>query len=50
MRIIFRRTYDRVILDQLSICMSERNSIIRLVLLAYNQMSAMVFHGLIRYT
>jgi hypothetical protein len=47
MKSLFRRAYDRVILDQLQISMSERNNIIKLVSLCHSQMSADIFRGLI---
>lgn len=49
MKVIPRRLYDRVLLDELDISMSERNNIIRLVSLTHNQLSAKVFRPMIRY-
>jgi hypothetical protein len=49
MKVIPRRLYDRVLLDELDINMSERNNIIRLMSLTHNQLSAKVFHPMIRY-
>jgi len=49
MKSIIRCAYDRVILDQLSIFMSTRDNIIRLVSLVHSQMSAKIFQGLVRY-
>jgi hypothetical protein len=49
MKSIFRHTYDRVMLDQLPIVMSERTNIIRLVSLVHSQMSSKLFEPMIRY-
>ncbi|CAF1461217.1 unnamed protein product [Adineta ricciae] len=43
MKVIPRRLYDRVLLDELDINMSERNNIICLMSLTHNQLSAKVF-------
>ncbi len=40
---------DRANLDQLTIAMCKRDNIIKLVSLCYSQMSAQIFHGLIKY-
>ncbi|CAF1331100.1 unnamed protein product [Adineta steineri] len=48
MKSLFRLAYDRVILDQLPISMAERNNIIKLVSLCHSQMTADIFHGLIK--
>jgi hypothetical protein len=50
MKVIPRRLYDRVLLDELDINMSERNNIIRLMSLTHNQLSAKVFRPMIQYT
>jgi hypothetical protein len=49
MKVIPRRLYDRVLLDELDINISERNSIIRLMPLTHNQFSAEVFRSMIQY-
>lgn len=49
MKVIPRRLYDRVLLDELDINMSERNNIIRLMSLTHNQLSAKVFRPMIQY-
>ena len=50
MKSIIRRADDRVILDQLSISMSTRDNIIRLVSMMLSQMCTKIFHGLVHYT
>ena len=49
MKVILPRLYDRVLLDELDINMSERNNIIRLMSLTHNQLSAKVLHPMIQY-
>ena len=49
MKVIPRRLYDCLLLDELDINMSERNNIIRLMSLTHNQLSAKVFHPMIQY-
>ena len=49
MKVIPRRLYDRVLLDELDINISERNNIIRLMSLTHNQLSAEVFRPMIQY-
>jgi hypothetical protein len=49
MRVIPRRLYNRVLLDELDINISERNNIIRLMSLTHNQLSSEVFHRMIQY-
>ncbi|CAF1957583.1 unnamed protein product [Rotaria magnacalcarata] len=49
MKSIIRKMYDRVMLDQLSISLMERNNIIQLISLVHSQMSAPIFQNLIRY-
>jgi hypothetical protein len=49
MKVIPRRLYDRVLLDELYINISERNNIIRLVSLTHNQLSSEVFRRMIQY-
>ena len=49
MKVIPRRVYDRVLLDELDINISERNNIIRLMSLTHNQLSAEVFRPMIQY-
>ena len=48
MKVIYRRLYDCVLLDELDINMSERDNIIRLMSLTPNQLSANVFHPMIQ--
>jgi len=50
MKVIPRRLYDRVLLYELDINISERNNIIRLMSLTHNQLSAEVFRPMIQYT
>lgn len=49
MKVIPRRVYDHVMLDELDINMSERNNIIRLTSLNHNQLSAEPFRRMIQY-
>lgn len=49
MKVILRRLYDRVLLDELDINMSERNNIIRLMSLTHNQLCSEVFRPMIQY-
>ena len=49
MKVIPRRLYDRVLLDELDINMSERNNIIRLMSLTHNQLCSEVFRPMIQY-
>lgn len=49
MKLIPRRSSDRVLLDEIDINMSERNNVIRLMSLTHNQLFAKVFHSMIRY-
>jgi hypothetical protein len=49
MKVIPRRLYDCVLLDELDINISERNNIIRLTSLNHNQLSSEVFCGIIQY-
>jgi hypothetical protein len=49
MKVIPRRLYDRVLLDELDINISERNNIIRLMSLTHNQLCAEVFRPMIQY-
>jgi hypothetical protein len=48
MKVIPRRLYDRVLLDELDINMSERNNIIRLMSLTHNQLSSEIFRPMIQ--
>ncbi|CAF1517005.1 unnamed protein product [Didymodactylos carnosus] len=50
MKVIPRRIYDRVMLDELDINMGERNNIIRLTSLNHNQLSSESFRRMIQYT
>jgi hypothetical protein len=49
MKVILRWLYERVLLNELDINMSERNNIIRLMSFTHNQLSAKVFRPMIRY-
>ena len=49
MKVIPRRLFDQVLLDELDINISERNNIIRLTSLTHNQLSAEVFPKMIQY-
>jgi len=49
MKVIPRQMYDRVMLDELDINMSERNNIIRLTSLNHNQLSSETFRRMIKY-
>ena len=49
MKVIPRQIYDRVILDELDIYMSECNNIIRFIPLTQNQLSSETFHRMIQY-
>ena len=49
MKVIPRRLFDRVLLDELDINISERNNIIRLTSLTHNQLSSEVFRKMIQY-
>ncbi len=49
MKVVSRRLYDRVLLDELDINISERNNIIRLMSLTHNQISSEVFCRMIQY-
>jgi hypothetical protein len=49
MKVIPRRLYDHVLLDELDINISERNNIIRLTSLNHNQLSSEVFRQMIQY-
>ena len=48
-KVIARRVYDRVILDDIDIQMAQRNNIIRLHSLIHNQISAPIYTPMIRY-
>ncbi|CAF1019988.1 unnamed protein product, partial [Adineta ricciae] len=48
-RRIPRRLYDRVLVDELDVNMSEQNNIIRLISLTHNQLSSEVFRPMTRY-
>lgn len=48
MRVTPRVLYDRVLLDELNISISERNHIIRLMSLTHNQLSSEVFRAMIK--
>ena len=50
MKVVFRRIYDRVALDQLNIRLSDRDAIIKLVSLVYSQISAPIFRKMIQYS
>ena len=50
MKIVIRRIYGRVALDQLNVQMSNRNSIIKLVSLVYSQMATSLFLQLVQYS
>ncbi len=49
MKVIPRRLFDRVLLDELDVNISERNNIIRLTSLTHNQLSSEVFRKMIQY-
>jgi hypothetical protein len=49
MKVIPRGIYDRVMLDELDISMSERNNSIRLTSLNHNQLASETFHRRIPY-
>ena len=49
MKVIPRRIYDRVMLNELDVNMSERNNIIRLASLNYNQLFSESFRRMIQY-
>ncbi|CAF1080655.1 unnamed protein product [Adineta ricciae] len=49
MKVIPRRIYDRVMLDELDINMSDRNNIIRLTSLNHNQLLSERFRRMIQY-
>ena len=48
-KIIVRRIYDHVRLDNISINMAERNNIIKLHSLVHSQMSSKIFQPMIKY-
>ena len=48
-KIIVRKVYERVILDEIDIQLAQRNIIIRLQSLVHNQLSPSVFTPMIRY-
>ena len=48
-KVIARRVYDRVILDDIDIQMAQRSNLIRLHSLIHNQISAPIFALMIRY-
>ena len=48
-KVIARRIYERVLLDELEIHLAQRNNIIHLQSLIHNQLSSSVFTPMIRY-
>ena len=48
-KVIPRKLFDRVMLDELDIRISQRNNIIRLMSLTHNQLSSKVFRPMIQY-
>ena len=49
-KVLAKKVYNRVALDQLNVNLHERNNIIKLVSLIHNQLSAPVFKPLILYS
>ena len=50
MKNLAKRLYNRVALDQLNVILHERNTLIKLVSLIHNQLSAPVFENMILYS
>jgi len=49
LKVLARRIYDRVTLDEINIHMGERNNLIKLQSLIHNQLSSDVFSPMIKY-
>ena len=49
-KVLVKKVYNRVALDQLNVNLHERNNIIKLVSLIHNQLSAPVFKPMILYS
>ena len=50
MKNFLKTLYNRVVLDEMEINMAERNSIIKLVALVFDQMCAPVFRKMVQYS